>query len=282
MMPFSLAAGDIFPVAVRGWSIAAPAAHYTPENLHEYIDGASELYISYGFVELVSCRYEKPGQPEMVVDFFDMGRPERAFGIFAHSQEKPEKTFGQDSEYLDGSLRFWKGRFYVSLLSSPETPDSRDAVMELGRQLAERLPFASERPRILSLLPPAGLLHASIRYFFHHAWQNTYVFIAGENILGIGPGCEAVLAKYAQGRERPVVLLVAYPDRDAARRAFSGLGRAFGMPTRSEKAIRLDDNKFFVASLDNKVVAAVWHGGGAKEALALLSAVRSRVSANEG
>ena len=282
MMPFSLNAGDIFPVAVRGWSIAAPTARYTPENLHEYIDGASELYISYGFVELLSCRYEKPGQPEMVVDFFDMGRPDQSFGIFAHSQEKPDQKFGQDSEYLDGSLRFWKGRFYVSLLCSPETTDSRDAVMELGRQLAERLPMASERPRILSLLPPPGLLPASIRFFFHHAWQNTYVFIASENILGIGPGCEAVLAKYAQGQERPVVLLVAYADRAAAQRAFAELSRSFGMPARGEKAIRLADKKFFVASLENKVIAAVWHGGGADKALALLSALRSRISATKG
>ncbi len=230
MIPQAGGDSGFFPPAVRGWALAPEEAAYTPEDLYRYIDGASELYISYGFVNLLTRIYQRPGQPDIVVDFFDMGAPANAFGIFAHSQEVPTREIGQDSEYLDGLLRFWQGRYYVSLLCSPETPESRAAVMELGRQLARRLPAATVRPEILSLLPPAGLLAASIRLFHHHAWQNTYRFIADGDILGIDAGAEAVLAKYEQDGERSLLLLVRYPERGFAERAFAGLVRKFNFP----------------------------------------------------
>ena len=259
--------------------MSAAIDSYTPENLYKYIDGASELYISYGFAKLISRKYEKPGQPEIVVDFFDMGNAANAFGIFAHSQEKPEREIGQDSEYLDGLLRFWKGRFYVSLLCSPETPDSRSAVMELGRSLADRILQTGDRPFGLTLLPGSGLIAFSIRSFHHYAWQNTYMFISAENILGIGPDSEAVLAKYEQGEQRPVVLLVLYPDSMAAGRAFINLCREFNLPANRGATVRLADKKYFAAGVEGKIVAAVWHGGGAAHALQLLSALQEKAAA---
>ncbi|HUU05165.1 MAG TPA: DUF6599 family protein [Patescibacteria group bacterium] len=278
MMPLQGNENGSFPVDVQGWTLAPEAETYTPENLYEYIDGAAELYISYGFEKLFTRRYQRADQPEITVDLFDMGGPGNAFGIFAHSQESPGKAVGRDSEYLDGLLRFWQGRYYGSLLCSPETPESRLALMELGRRLAENLPPDAGRPRSLSLLPLPGLLAGSIRYFHHPAWQNTYVFISAENILEIGPGCEAILAKYDQGGERPVVLLVLYPDRNIAERAFASLRNKFHLPAAGGEAVKLADEKYCAAALEKKVVAAVWHGGGPDPALRLLAALREKIA----
>ena len=84
MLPEQKFKVDIFPSTVLGWTLSAAVDSYTPENLYEYIDGASELYISYGFTKLISRKYEKLGQPEIVVDFFDMCSSDNAFGIFVH------------------------------------------------------------------------------------------------------------------------------------------------------------------------------------------------------
>jgi hypothetical protein len=279
MMPLPGYDSNFFPSVVRGWTLAAAVESRTPENLYQYIDGASELYISYGFTELISRKYERPGQPEIVADFFDMGSPANAFGIFAHSQEKPEKDIGQDSEYLDGLLRFWKGRFYVALLCSPETPESRPAIMELGRRLAASIPVAGERPALLALLPSPGLIASSIRFFHHYAWQNAYVFISSDNLLEINQDCEAVLAKYEQGEERPIVLLVLYPETAAAQRAFAALRGKFQLPTNEGKAVKQADGKYLAAGLEKRAVAAVWHGGGATPALQMLSVLREKLNA---
>ena len=131
IMPLQGNENGWFPVEVQGWTLAPEVENYTPENLYEYIDGASELYISYGFEKLFTRRYQS-GQPDITVDLFDMGDPGNAFGIFAHSQEAPGQEVGRDSEYLDGLLRFWQNRYYVSLLCSPETAEARPALMELA------------------------------------------------------------------------------------------------------------------------------------------------------
>lgn len=277
-MATAAAETDIFPGSVQGWTQAPAGESYTADDLYKYIDGASELYISYGFEKLSIRRYERAGWPEITVDLFDMGVPGNAFGIFAHSQEAPGHEVGQDSEYLDGLLRFWQGGHYVSILCSPETPESQTAVMALGRQIAQRLPRADGRPGALALLPENGLIQSSIRYFRHPAWQNAYVFISSENILGIGPQCEAVLAKYEQGEQRPVVLLVLYPDGTAAGRAFANLGRLFHLPASEGAVVQLADKKYFAAGLENSALAVVWHGGGADPARALLAAVRAAIS----
>ena len=77
-------------------------------------------------------------------------------------------------------------------------------------------------------------------------------FISSDNILEIGPDCEAVLAKYEQGEGRPVVLLVLYPDRAAAERAFANLSRKFHLPANGGEAVKLADKKYFAAGLENR------------------------------
>ncbi|MFH2107159.1 MAG: DUF6599 family protein [Chrysiogenia bacterium] len=281
MMPLQGSGSDFFPAAVRGWVLGPETEIYSRENLYEYIDGASELYISYGFEKLFSRRYLKSGQPDITVDLFDMGDAGNALGIFAHSQENPGIAIGQDAEYLDGLLRFWQNRYYVSLLCSPETPEAREAIMAIGRQIASSLGPPAVRPEVLELLPQKGLIASSIRYFRHYAWQNTYVFIASGNILDIGPDCEAILAKYDQGEQRPVVLLVLYADRAIAKRAFAGLCSRFNFPLDGGEAVEAADKKYFAAVLEKRIIAAVWHGAGAEPAQELLSALQKKMAAFE-
>lgn len=269
---------DSFPDEVQGWTLSAKAEFYSAQDLYRYIDGASELYLSYGFQTLHVRRYERSGWPEITVDLFDMGNSANAFGIFAHSQENPVKDIGQDSEYLDGLLRFWQGKYYVSLLCSPETPESRTAVMALGRRIAQRLPSASDRPAALSLLPQDGLIVPSIRYFHHHAWQNAYIFLSAENILNIDPQSEAILAKYDQGKEHPVALLVIYPGPAAAEHALASIKRSLQLPAEEGKAVLLADKKYFAAAVEKRAIAAVWHSGGAEQALELLAVMRARIA----
>jgi hypothetical protein len=162
----------IFPSEVHGWALAPGRTLHSGRSLYLHLT-ASELYISYGF-KLFARRYPAGlarSQSTFVMN--DAAAPQH----LAHSQETPGQEVGRDSEYLDGLLRFWQGNYYVSLLCSPETPESRTALLALGRRMALRLPRPGERPAALRLLPEEGLVGASIRYFRHHAWQNTYVFL---------------------------------------------------------------------------------------------------------
>ena len=62
----------LLPDSINEWKKKTEDKLYTPENLYDYIDGGAELYISYGFTEVVSRIYFKENQPEIKVEIFDI------------------------------------------------------------------------------------------------------------------------------------------------------------------------------------------------------------------
>lgn len=127
------------PHQIAGWK-RKPPTRYTAKDLHVYINGGAELYLSYGFREAFSFVFEQEGEPDIVLDVFDMSSPGNASGVFAHSAENAGDDFGQGSEASSGLIVFWKGRHYVSILAWPQTEASSEAAADLGRLLSESLP----------------------------------------------------------------------------------------------------------------------------------------------
>jgi hypothetical protein len=265
--------GAVFsPETVRGWKIRGKEETFSPENLYEYIDGGSELYLSFGFRRLTVRTYSRPGQPDIVADSFDMGSSRDAFGIFAHGRETPDGGIGQGSEYSGGLLRLWKGRFYVSILAGAETPESKEAVLQLGKEMADSL-RAGELPEILSLLPEEELVRESVRYFHHPAWLNTYCRIDDRNLLGIDDRTEAVLARYGEKGKRIVLLIVQYVDRSRAEKIF----RVFRKETmRGSEALGcspMDDGMWAACRRDDRMIVAAFQAPSCQKALRLLEKV---------
>ena len=123
------------PVEINGWKKTEKDVIYTPKNLFKYITGGAELYISYGFKKVLTCKYKKENGPDITLDIFDMGTPSNAFGVFTHGFETTNEDMGQGSEYSDGLLTFWKGKYYVSILSFPETKELKKTILKLGRTI---------------------------------------------------------------------------------------------------------------------------------------------------
>ena len=106
----------LLPDNIEGWKVATNDQIYNSKNLYDYIDGGAELYLSYGFRRVISRRYSKIEQPDIIVDLFDMRTSQNAFGVFSHARETVDNTFGQGSQYTEGLLLFWKDYYYISIL----------------------------------------------------------------------------------------------------------------------------------------------------------------------
>ena len=211
--------GRNLPASIAGWTKAGPPVVYTPQNLSTYIDGGAELFLSYNFKNALSQKYKASDKDEMTVDIFDMGSSYDAFGVFAHSRETIDSSVGQGSEYAAGLLTFWKDRYYVSILAYPETPAKKDIVLTLGRTIADAIQGRGQLPPILALLPPDGLSPASVRYFHHYIWLNSFQFVSDDNVLDIGNDTPAALGTYKKGGVALVVLVVRYPNPTRAEAA---------------------------------------------------------------
>jgi hypothetical protein len=200
----------VLPETIDGWKKGA-AVVYMPENLSTYIDGGAELYLSYNFKNALSVKYTDSAKNEITVDIFDMGSSYDAFGVFAHARETIDTSFGQGSEYAAGLLTFWKDRYYVSILTYPETPAKKGVVFMLGRAIAGAIKAEGPLPPILALLPAENLVPETVHYFHHYIWLNSFYFVSNENVLDIAADTPVALAKYQQAGSRFFLLLVRYP-----------------------------------------------------------------------
>jgi hypothetical protein len=73
----------VLPAVVEGWAWDGQEAHYDARTVFDYIDGAGELYLAYGFEQLAVRRLEKADQPPLTIECYRMASAEGAFGVFS-------------------------------------------------------------------------------------------------------------------------------------------------------------------------------------------------------
>jgi len=243
------------PREIDGWRAEGEDRRFDRETLFKYIDGGAELYLAYRFREVLVREYRREGEAPVVLDIYDMGTPEDAFGVFTAEREMGEGIgVGMDSEYSEGLLRFWKGRFFVSIFTSEPTDEAERFVKELGRIVSEAIREAGSPPDLLSLLPREGLIERSIRYFHKHTILNHFYYLAEGNILGLDMDVEAVLARYEVEGGRPYLLIVRYPDEPRARSAYDRFLKAY-MPESRDGVVQTEDGLWAAAVLKGRVIA---------------------------
>ncbi len=268
---------QLLPDEVPGWSIEDGDHFYDAKTLYDYIDGGAELFLSFGFQQVINRIYTAPDQPDILLDIFDMGNSRNAYGVFSHSREKEDSTFGQGSQYVAGLLLFWKGRYYVSILFTPETEKAKAAAFSIAGHIEKSIKEEGPIPDIIRLLPEQGLLRGTIRYFRHYVWLNSYYFISNENILDIGDGTEAVLAKYNGSDKRHLLLLVEYPNQQKAMSAKASFVKNY-LPALEENGIaRNDDGKWVECQVSNRYLFIVFSSADKEAVRSLTEKVRQTI-----
>ncbi len=260
------------PKDVNGWKPSEESS-YNRGTLFQYINGGAELYLAYSFREVTARTYAKPGQPLIVVDIYDMETTEDAFGVFTSERGGNDIGIGQGSDDSGGLLRFFKGRFFVSVLPFEQTKESQAAALELARAVADAIPRAGRMPEIVSMMPRDGLVEHSLRYFHTHTILNHLYFVAEQNILQLGPDTEAVLARYELAGAKPYMLLVHYPSADRAEAAAASFGTAYMPEAAGKGAVRTEDGTWTVARAQGEFLLAVFDAADEEQARALMDTV---------
>lgn len=80
------------PSEIHGWKAHGKAKIYDRETIYDYMDGAGEIYLTYEFKRLIVKRYTRASGPEIIVEIFDMGSPEDAFGYLAMARGEKLKV----------------------------------------------------------------------------------------------------------------------------------------------------------------------------------------------
>ncbi len=267
----------LLPSEIDGYKPHGKVEIYNRETIYDYMDGAGEIYLAYSFKELLVQRYKKPGAPEIIVEIFDMGSEEDAFGVFSHVQGRDDKEagIGQNSEYRGGLLTFWRGRFFVSILAKSETREAKRAVLKMGRAISKAIGVDGKKPGLLNYIKKEDFLPKEIRYFHTQAILNYHYYLSDENILNLDENTDALLARYKD--DGGYLLLVEYKKEEDARKAFNHFINAY-MPEAKEKGIiQTEDGRWTAATLKRNFVIIILDAITEMKASSKLEAIRGKL-----
>jgi len=216
------------PDGAAEWRAEGEVQPYDTETIFGYIDGHAEVYLAYGMKNCLSRRYAGPdGQPDIVVDLFEMASPDDAFGVFTVDLDGETTPMGHDGRFRYGWLSFWKGPYFVSITAEDETEEARAATFELGHTIAAMIDADATRPAILARLPREGLDRRSIRFLRSRQILNTHLYLGEGEIFHLGPDTGAALAKYSRENRTAHLMMVEYGDGDQAEKALRSFADRF-------------------------------------------------------
>lgn len=192
------AAGPVCSL-VPGWTQRGPARTYTADNLFEYMDGNSEGYLLYGFVNMRGVTCEKGGAT-FVVDISEFADTDSAYGMWTANRDarQPNATVGAGGQILPRRLTFAKGIYYAEIAAEPEG-DHSPALREWASALEKIVDGTSTAPAGLNWFP---------------AEKRQSLRLVPESVLGIRALKRGYFGQYEFGKA--AVILEDTPESAAA------------------------------------------------------------------
>jgi len=269
--------GSLLPPEIQGWKAEEKDHSYDPQTIFDYIDGAGEVYRSYNFRGLLVRRFKKEGQPEIIIDFFDMASSKDAFGVFTHDLEGEDAGIGQGSTYKGGLLSFWKGPYFVSIYAEEETEETKEVLLNMGEAVASAIQEEGEKPDIIAFLPEEDVDVEKVHYFHNHMILNYHFYVADENILLLDQQTEAVLGRGIQEGKKHLLLVVRYPEMKKAAQAHKSFTEAY-MPDAVEPGLVQTEDKLWTAGkMKDDLLIIIFNAPSNTSARELIKKVEERI-----
>ncbi|MDR1727122.1 MAG: hypothetical protein LBT74_04225 [Acidobacteriota bacterium] len=191
---------------VAGWARGEEVRFFDADGLYEFINGAAENFLIYGFEKVVTADYSNPDQPsEVTVEIYQMKDPRNTFGVYA-SERNPESNFkpiGAEGYVGGTALNFWAGKYYARLTTFQESEALQQEMEKLAAAINKRIgdTGALSLPEA-ELFPKANQVPHSIRYL-------------AKDVLGQVSFAEGFEANYKDGDKESRVVIV-LPGDEAA------------------------------------------------------------------
>jgi len=130
---------------------------YTADNLWDFINGAADTYLALGFEDLHVAEYKK-GKNVIKLEIYKHKDNTQTFGIYA-SERSPSFQFlnlGAQGYNADGSVNFFKGRYYVKMRTYSKSEKILQSLETLALRVADMLPGEAVMPKTLMDFPETG------------------------------------------------------------------------------------------------------------------------------
>jgi len=216
---------------------------YEPDNLWQYIDGAADLYLLYGFRKLITTEYAFGADSSSAnVEIYCMESPTHAFGIYAaeRSPEEQPVAIGVQGQLGPDVLNFYKGPYYVKMTSFASSKDVSASLAQMGRSIADKIPGGFKEPEVFRYFPVENKVKQSERYI-------------PTNFLGQSYLENGYLCDYASDQGTYQIFLVPL-ESDTAAQAVLRKYRLF-LESQEYKIVHQGDGNVVIAEKEHFVLA---------------------------
>ena len=209
---------DIFP----GWTTSGDVEQFDDESIFELVDGQADAFFVYGFERVAVQGYENADGVVIDVEVWQLATPADAYGLFTTNVSGQAADVGNDGDADPGRrIAFWQERYFVQVRARQEIDDV--VLRQFAGAISATLPPGGERPALVTQLPPDGLSQRSALFFHQEISIQHEIWLGGENLLGLGPKTDGVLAHYDVGGTTARLMLVQFSDAADATVALAAL-----------------------------------------------------------
>jgi hypothetical protein len=157
---------DLIQYAPRSLTALTPPETFGPENLSDKINGKAELYLSAGFVRLVSQRFAIEDEPTAWMEAFiyEMDSPRGSYAVYSLQKrsEAAELDTGDFAYRTENALYFVHGSYYVEIVASVAQERMAELILFFGDNFIRKTTVGSEAINEFILFPTKYLNKASI------------------------------------------------------------------------------------------------------------------------
>lgn len=237
---FVMAQDIVFP-QLPGFKIHTDYPVFTPSDLYDFIDGAADNYLAYGFTDLHVGEYKK-GREVIKAEIYHHSDHTMAFGIYS-SERSPSFRFlniGAQGYKTDGVINFFKGNYYVKIRTYSKKEKTLQAMESAAMKISQMLGGESEMPLQLGLFPSEG----------KKMNEETYI---NESVLGHSFLNKAFKASYSNGTDDFAIYIIQSGSAENNIKTVNSYLESAGIdPSRSE------DGKYVVNDGYNGTIFLAW------------------------
>ena len=150
-------AKDIQFPPIDGFDIKQEYPVYYPDNLWDYINGAADTYLDYGFTKLNIAEYVK-GESSYKAEVYIHDNAVYAFGMYAVERSTDYHFIDLGIQgYSEASLvHFVKGSYYVKVSTYSDDPEAEEITAKIATTIENMLRGENSVPGIFKLFPETG------------------------------------------------------------------------------------------------------------------------------
>ena len=249
---------------VSGWKRTDRVLRFEKNGLYGYIDGGAELYLEFGFDDLLVQKYTHDSA-ELALEIYRMECPACALGIYLmrRGEETPIAGISARNTGSRYQLLAVKGNALVQVNNFGGDSALVPAMVALTNQMVAHIP-AGDSVMLPSLLPKERLIAGSERLLRgQYGLQPIYTFGEGD-VFQLGGKIFAVVGDYRDTTGSTFTrIVIPYPDsvtaQSAYRQVIAGLDSTLTPLAKTRRALIFEDyqHKFGAISVNGRVLEAV-------------------------